>query len=67
MKTYDVKREYLGDKFYRTGERREANPADVAHHVKNGVLAEIQASETKQVKTSLRSTKAKSNDRPTES
>ncbi len=40
MTEYDVKREHYGDKFYRTGEQREANPNDVKHLVAKGVLAE---------------------------
>lgn len=40
MAIYKVKREHYGDKFYRTGEQREANPNDVKHLVAIGVLAE---------------------------
>lgn len=40
MTKYDVKREHYGDKYYQTGEQREANPADVKHLVDKGVLVE---------------------------
>ena len=40
MAMYDVKREHYGDKYYLTGEQREANPADVKHLVDKGVLVE---------------------------
>lgn len=40
MTIYDVKREHYGDKYYLTGEQREANPADVKHLVDKGVLVE---------------------------
>ena len=42
---YDVRREHLGDKLYSVGDEREANPNDVAHLVKNGVLVEKKAKE----------------------
>ena len=41
MAMYDVKREHYGDKYYQTGEQREANPADVKHLVDKGVLVEF--------------------------
>lgn len=59
MTIYDVKREHYGDKYYLTGEQREANPADVKHLVDKGVLVESMKEEKakttkttpKQVKT----------------
>lgn len=48
---YDVKREHFGDKFYKTGDIREADPMTVKHLVDKGVLVESQE-ETKPVKTS---------------
>jgi hypothetical protein len=38
MMLYKVLREHLGDKSYRRGDEREANPAEVAHLVASGVL-----------------------------
>lgn len=35
---YLVKREHIGDKLYVPGDTREAEPADVAHLVRLGVL-----------------------------
>ena len=40
MIEYDVKREHYGDKYYATGDKRTANPADVKHLVDKGVLVE---------------------------
>lgn len=40
MTEYDVKREHYGDKYYQTGDKRTANPADVKHLVDKGVLVE---------------------------
>ncbi len=40
MKSYKVLRQHLGDKMYMPGDVRKAEPADVAHLVKSGVLAE---------------------------
>ena len=40
MVEYDVKREHYGDKYYRTGDKREANPLDVKHLVDKGILIE---------------------------
>ena len=40
MVEYDVQREHYGDKYYVTGDKREANPADVKHLVDKGVLIE---------------------------
>ncbi|WP_414659207.1 hypothetical protein ACMHYC_10780 [Acinetobacter courvalinii] len=48
---YEVKREHFGDKFYKTGDTREADSATVKHLVDKGVLAEAQE-EKKPVKTS---------------
>lgn len=38
MKTFTVNREHEGDRFYRSGDEREAEPQDVAHLVDMGVL-----------------------------
>lgn len=40
MTEYDVKREHYSDKYYQTGDKRTANPADVKHLVDKGVLVE---------------------------
>lgn len=40
MTEYEVKREHYGDKYYQTGDKRTANPADVKHLVDKGVLVE---------------------------
>lgn len=40
---YTVTRQHYGDKLYVPGDEREAKEADVAHLVKNGVLAEMKA------------------------
>lgn len=47
---YKVKREHFGDKFYKSGDTREADPVSVKHLVDKGVLVEFQE-ETKPVKT----------------
>lgn len=52
MVEYDVKREHYGDKYYRTGDKREANPLDVKHLVDKGVLIEsIETIKPKTTKT----------------
>lgn len=38
---YHVDREHHGDRFYRTGDTREAEALDVAHLVRAGVLSEM--------------------------
>lgn len=43
MATYDVLRTHQGDKPYKAGDTREANPRDVAHLVARGVLIEKKA------------------------
>ena len=40
---YTVLREHLGDRDYRPGDEREADPSSVAHLVALGVLAEVAA------------------------
>ena len=40
---YTVLREHLGDRDYRPGDEREADPSSVAHLVALGVLAEASA------------------------
>lgn len=40
MKTYKVLRQHLGDKMYMPGDARKAEPSEVAHLVKSGVLVE---------------------------
>ncbi|HWJ88518.1 MAG TPA: hypothetical protein VNS12_10640 [Pelagibacterium sp.] len=37
---YDVLRQHIGDKRYAKGDVREAEPRDVAHLIKAGILAE---------------------------
>lgn len=58
---YLVKRVHFGDRMYQEGDEREANPNDVQHLINKGVLAEFldENKETKQVKTTQRSTKVK--------
>lgn len=51
MTEYNVMREHYGDKYYQTGDKRTANPADVKHLVDKGVLTELKE-EKKPVKTS---------------
>lgn len=41
MKTYEVLREHDGDRSYREGDRREAEPASVEHLVTLHVLREV--------------------------
>lgn len=41
---YTVLREHLGDRDYRPGDEREADPSSVAHLVALGVLAPVDAS-----------------------
>ncbi len=48
---YEVKREHFGDKFYKSGDTREADPVSVKHLVDKGILVEFQE-EKKSVKTS---------------
>ena len=43
---YVVKRQHFGDKMYYAGDTREADPRDVAHLIKSGVLAEKNSSQT---------------------
>lgn len=43
MAKYEVMREHHGDRLFQKGEEREADPADVAHLVERGVLAEASA------------------------
>lgn len=40
MKNYTVLRQHLGDKMYMPGDVRKAEPSDVTHLVKSGVLVE---------------------------
>ena len=58
MTEYDVKREHYGDKYYQTGDKRTANPADVKHLVDNGVLVEsVEESKPKTTKTPAKQAK----------
>ena len=43
---YVVKRQHFGDKMYYAGVVREAEPKDVAHLIKSGVLAEKNSNQT---------------------
>ena len=43
MKTYKVARPHIGDRFYETGDTREAAPIDVKHLVDAGILVEVEA------------------------
>jgi hypothetical protein len=52
---YQVKREHLGDRLYMPGDVRTAQPADVAHLVRAGVL--IEAKVDKPVETKGRAKK----------
>ena len=66
MAVYEVKREHYGDKFYLTGEQRQANPIDVKHLVAKGVLVEI-VEETKPKPTKAPAKQVKSNDQSNDS
>lgn len=58
MTEYDVKREHYGDKYYQTGDKRTANPADVKHLVDKGVLVEsVEEPKTKITKTPAKQAK----------
>lgn len=58
MTEYDVKREHYGDKYYQTGDKRTANPADVKHLVDNGVLVEsVEEPKPKTTKTTAKQAK----------
>ncbi|MDH2664730.1 Uncharacterised protein [Acinetobacter baumannii] len=58
MTEYDVKREHYGDKYYQTGDKRTANPADVKHLVDKGVLVEsAEKSKPKTTKTPAKQAK----------
>ena len=43
---YVVKRQHFGDKQYYAGDIREADPRDVAHLIKSGVLVEKNSNQT---------------------
>lgn len=43
---YVVKRQHFGDKQYYAGDVREADPRDVAHLIKSGVLVEKNSNQT---------------------
>ena len=43
---YVVKRQHFGDKQYYAGDVREADPRDVAHLIKSGVLEEKNSNQT---------------------
>lgn len=43
---YEVRRQHFGDKMYYAGDIREAEPRDVAHLIKSGVLAEKNSNQT---------------------
>ncbi|AXQ21825.1 hypothetical protein BEN71_10290 [Acinetobacter wuhouensis] len=58
MTEYDVKREHYGDKYYQTGDKRTANPADVKHLVDKGVLVEpVEEPKPKTTKTTAKRAK----------
>lgn len=58
MTEYDVKREHYGDKYYQTGDKRTANPADVKHLVDKGVLVEsVEGPKLKTTKTPAKQAK----------
>ena len=59
MAEYDVKREHYGDKYYQTGDKRTANPADVKHLIDKGVLVEsTEESKPKTTKTPAKQAKS---------
>ena len=59
MTEYDVKREHYGDKYYATGDKRTANPADVKHLIDKGVLVEsTEESKPKTTKTPAKQAKS---------
>lgn len=43
---YEVRRQHFGDKMYYAGDIREAEPRDVTHLIKSGVLAEKNSNQT---------------------
>lgn len=47
---YQVKREHLGDRLYMPGDVRAAQPADVAHLVRAGVLIEAKVKKPSETK-----------------
>lgn len=58
MAEYDVQREHYGDKYYVTGDTREANPAEVKHLVDKGVLVEsVKEAKPKTTKTTPKQVK----------
>jgi hypothetical protein len=57
MTEYVVKREHFGDKYYKTGDKRTANPADVKHLVDKGVLVEAGEVKPKTTKTPVKQAK----------
>ena len=58
MTGYDVKREHYGDKYYQTGDKRTANPADVKHLIDKGVLVEsVEEPKPKTTKTPAKQAK----------
>lgn len=58
MTEYDVKREHYGDKYYQTGDKRTANPADVKHLVDKGVLVKsVEEPKPKTTKTTAKQAK----------
>lgn len=54
---YTVLREHLGDRDYRRGDEREADPSSVAHLVALGVLAEASATTATATETAAPETK----------
>jgi hypothetical protein len=64
---YKVMREHLGDKFYLTGEQREANPVDVKHLVAKGILVELGEGDKPKPAPKTPTKKVNQNDRPAES
>lgn len=57
MTEYVVKREHFGDKYYKTGDKREAKQADVQHLIDKGVLVEAGEVKPKTTKTPVKQAK----------
>lgn len=64
---YKVERDHLGDKPYVKGEMRHAEPSDVAHLLRLGVLIEVKVNNPPKIKTNTPKTSKKNNPTPTKS
>lgn len=60
-------REHLGDKFYLSGDQREANEVDVKHLITKGILVELGEGDKPKPAPKSPTKKVNQNDRPAES